>query len=127
MELIKQKNTVIGILVRRIKPGSLPVTDGHHPLQVVTLSHPKGKYLAAHTHRPVPRKTERMQEALFVKKGKVRLDLFGPDKKPFKKLVMKAGDFFILQNGGLGIQMMEHSECVEFKNGPFVEDKVLLI
>lgn len=126
MEIIKNKKTIIGILVRNIKPGSLPVTDGKEPLQVVTLKHPKGKYLAAHTHRPVQRKTERMQECLLVKKGRVKIDLYGPNKKLFKKIIMKVGDFMILQNGGIGIHMLENSECVELKNGPFVEDKILI-
>ncbi|MDP4001786.1 MAG: hypothetical protein Q8P69_01935, partial [bacterium] len=80
MEIIKYKKTIVGILVRSIKSGSLPITDGKEPLQVVTLKHPKGKYLVAHTHKPVERKTFRMQESLIVKKGKVRIDLYAPDK-----------------------------------------------
>jgi hypothetical protein len=123
---IKYKNKVVGLLVRSIKQGSLPVTAGHEPLQVVTLKHPKGKYLVAHTHKPVERKTSRMQECLMVKKGRVRIELYAPDKKMFKKIILKTGDFFILQNGGIGIHVLKDAEVVEFKNGPFVEDKILL-
>lgn len=126
MQEILYKNKVVGILVRTIKSGSLPVTNGKEPLQLVTLKHPKGKYLVAHTHKPVRRQTATMQECLIVKKGKIRVDLYGPDKKLFKKIILKTGDFFLLQNGGIGIHMLEGSECIEAKNGPFIEDKILI-
>ena len=126
MTEIKYKNKVVGLIVRSIKSGSIPITAGHEPLQVVTLKHPKGKYLLAHAHKPVERKTSRMQECLMVKKGSVRVDLYSSDKKMFKKIILKTGDFFILQNGGIGIHVIEDAEIVEFKNGPFIEDKVLL-
>jgi len=126
MENITHKNKVVGILVRKISAGSIPVTDGVEPLQVVTLKHPSGKYLVAHTHAPKKRTTNKLQECLLVKKGKVRLDLYGPDKKMFKKITIKEGDLFILQNGGFGIHLLDDSELVEVKNGPFIEDKVLL-
>lgn len=126
MDNIIYKKNIVGIVIKRIADGSVPVTEEHEPLQTVTLKHPKGKYLLAHTHVPRKRITSRMQECLFVKKGKIRLDLYGPDKKMFRKLTLRAGDLFIMQNGGFGIHMLEDSEIFEVKNGPFIEDKVLL-
>ena len=67
-----------------------------------------------------------MQECIIVKKGKIRVDLYGPDKKMFKKVVLKTGDLLILLNGGYGIHILEDAEMIELKNGPFVEDKVLI-
>lgn len=123
---IKYKNKLVAIFLSRLPNGSIPQTEGKEPLQLVTLKHPKGKYLVAHAHKSTPRKTEKMQECLVVKKGKIMIDLYGPDKKMFKKLTMKTGDLLIILNGGLGIHILEDAEIIELKNGPFVEDKVLI-
>ena len=126
MAEIKYKNKLVAILLGRFTDGSIPQTDSKEPLQLVTLKHPKGKYLLAHTHKPTERKTSKMQECLIVKKGKIKIDLYGPDKKMFKKIILKAGDLLFLVNGGYGIHVLENAEMIELKNGPFIEDKVLL-
>ncbi len=106
--------------------GSIPVTDGVEPLQIVTLKHPKGAYLKAHMHAPCKRETASLQECLFVKKGKVKLDLYGPDKKYVKFIYLSAGELFLLMDGGIGIHVIDDAEMIEVKNGPFKEDKVLI-
>ena len=126
MSEIRYKKKLVAILLGRFPKGSIPQTDGKEPLQLVSLKHPKGKYLLAHTHKPIKRQTAKMQECLIVKKGKIKVDLYGPDKKMFKKIVMKTGDLLFLANGGYGIHILEDAELVELKNGPFIEDKVLL-
>lgn len=126
MSEIKYKNKLFAIFLRNLPDGSIPQTKGKEPLQLVTLKHPKGKYLLAHTHKPTPRQTEKMQECLIIKKGKVKIDLYSPDKKMFKKLIMKTGDLLILLNGGYGIHILEDAEMIELKNGPFIEDKILI-
>lgn len=126
MPNIIYKNKLVGILLSSFPKGSIPQTDDREPLQLVTLKHSKGKYLLAHTHRPIKRQTAKLQECLVVKKGRIRIDLYGPDKKMFKKLNLKTGDLFILLNGGYGIHILEDAEMIELKNGPFIEDKVLI-
>ncbi len=123
---IRYKNKVIGLLIRAIPKGSIPHTEIEEPLQLVTLKHPKGKQLMAHTHKTVKLQTKCVQECVLVRKGRIRMDLYGPDKKLFKKIVLKAGDVFILQHGGHGFRFLEDSEFIEIKNGPKVESKVLI-
>ncbi len=106
--------------------GSIPLTDGKEPLQVVSLKHEKDSYLKAHMHKPCKRITLRLQECIIVKKGRVKLDLYGPDKKFFKSIYLLAGDFFVLMQGGVGIHILKDAEMIEVKNGPFKEDKVLI-
>ena len=126
MKKIVYKKKLIGILLRTIPTGSVPITDGHEPLQLVTLRHPKGAYLKAHMHMPKKRVTKSLQESLIVKKGKIKLDLYGQDKKKFKTIQLKQGELFILMSGGYGIHILKNSELIEVKNGPFVEDKILI-
>jgi len=129
MTNIRYKNKLVGILLRSFPKGSIPHTDGKEALQLVTLKHPKGKYLVAHRHKPKKRIIKTLQECLIVTKGKIGIDLYGSDGKNFKKfktITLKKGDVFILLNGGYGIHVLEDAEMVELKNGPFVEDKILL-
>lgn len=123
MPKIFYKNTLIGIKLSVMPKGSVPHTDGKQSLELLTLKYPKKTYLKAHVHIPRKRITNRLQECFIVLKGKARMDLFGPDKKFFKSIYLKPGQLFIALAGGHGFQMMEDTEMVELKNGPFKEDK----
>lgn len=126
MDKIFYKNQLIGIRFRILLNGSIPLTDKGEPLQMVSLRHPSGAYLKAHMHRPCQRITKCLQECLVVKRGKVKLDLYGPDKKFFKYIYLSAGDIFLSMLGGIGIHIIKDAEIIEVKNGPFKEDKVLI-
>ena len=120
------KKKLIGIKISNITEGSTPITSPDQPFQIVTLKHKKGSYLKAHTHIPKKRQTERLQECLFVKRGKIKIDLYNSNKKYLQSLFLKEGQIFLLIEGGYGIHIIEDSEIFEFKNGPFLEDKQLI-
>lgn len=126
MEKIFYKDTLVAIKISSFPKGSTPLTDPYGPLQLVTLKHPKGAYLKAHMHKPKKRVTQKLQECLVVKKGKIKVNLYSPDKVKFKKIFLKEGQLLFMVNGGLGITVIADCEIMEFKNGPFVEDKVLI-
>src|SRR3989338_11136750 len=120
------KNILVALRIRAKPNGSIPRTHPKEPLQVITLKHPKGKYLDAHMHKPKKRQTASLQECLIVNKGKIKIDLYAPDKTMFKKVVLGEGEMPILMHGGYCIHLFEESEMFEVKNGPFVEDKILI-
>lgn len=120
------KKELIGFKITKIPKGTVPVTSPKEFLQMVTLSHPKGTVLKSHLHTPKKRITYQLQECLIVKKGKILISLFGQNKKFIKKLYLTQGQAFILFSGGIGIKMISDSEIFELKNGPFIEDKVLI-
>lgn len=127
MEKIFYKKILIGIRVKRLQKGSVPITDPKESVQVVGLKHAKGAYLKAHAHKPRRRVTSRLQEGLVVRKGKIKIDLYAPKSgKKCKSIALKAGEMFLLLNGGYGIHILEDAELFEFKNGPFLEDKILI-
>lgn len=134
MERIFYKKILVGIRVKKLANGSVPITDPKEFVQVVGLKHPKGTYLKAHAHKARRRITTRLQEGLIVRKGKIKIDLYLPFEalakkgapKKFKTVTLKEGEMFLLLNGGYGIHVLEDAELFEFKNGPFIEDKVLL-
>lgn len=121
------KGTVVAVHIQELIEGSAPQTNDKEPLQVVTLKHKKGKYLQAHMHIPKTRKTELLQECLVVIKGSVKAELYAPNKTKFKDVVVKKGEMLILMHGGYAIHFIENSEIFEVKNGPFIEDKILIV
>lgn len=126
MDKFFYKDELVAIRIAKINNGSNPVTPPKEPLQMVTLKHPRGTYLKAHTHRPKKRTTARLQECLIVKRGAVVTDLYGSDNVYFDSLTLKQGDALIVVGGGLAIHFSLDSELLEIKNGPFIEDKLLI-
>lgn len=127
MDKIFYNKLLIGIRLKKLPKGSTPTTPADAPLQLVTIKQPKGKYLEAHLHKDVKHKTGSAETCFVVRKGKIKLDLYGPDKKFIKSILLKEGGVFITMNGsGHGIYTLEDSEILEIKNGPFIEDKILI-
>lgn len=124
MEKFFYKKKLIGIRCRRLSFGVTALTEPGAPLQILGLKHPKNKKILPHFHRPVRRITNRLQECVIVMKGKIAIDLYGPDNKHFKKLYLKMGELFMLVDGGHAITVIDDAEIFEIKNGPFKNDRV---
>ena len=104
----------------------MPLTDLREPLQVLVHKRKMGEYTKAHIHTPKKRVNQKLQECLVVIKGKIKIDLYAPDKKFIKSIFLSAGQAVIFMNGGHGIHIVKDAEIIEVKNGPFVQDKVLI-
>ncbi|NCN25876.1 hypothetical protein COT94_01815 [Candidatus Falkowbacteria bacterium CG10_big_fil_rev_8_21_14_0_10_37_14] len=126
MDKIFYNQELVGFKLESVAPGSVPITEENQPLQIVSLKHPKGTYLKAHRHAPKHRETECLQECLVVRKGNVRIDVYSSDGVFIKAIELSAGQIYVSVSGGIGINILEDAEIFEFKNGPFVEDKVLI-
>lgn len=121
------KKTLIAIRINSFPKGSIPHTDPEASLGFLSLNHPKGGYLKAHMHEAKKRVTNgRLQECFIIVKGKVRVDLFGPDKKLFKKIFLRPGQILITMNGGHGFKILEDSLIFEVKHGPYIDDKTFI-
>lgn len=125
---IHYKKTLIGIRigVGHFPKGSTPHTNPKEFVGLLTLNYPKGTILKAHTHKKIKRVSHRLQECFIVRKGRVKIDLFGKDKKYFKSIYLKAGEAFLAISGGHAFKVIEDLEMLEVKNGPYKEDKVLI-
>lgn len=126
MEKIAYKNNLIALRLKKIKNGVMSSTEPNEPLQLVTHKRSLGEYTKAHFHSPKKRITNKLQECLVVIKGKIKIDFYNSEKKNFKSIFLSAGEVVIFVSGGHGIHILEDSEIIEIKNGPFIEDKVLI-
>lgn len=88
--------------------------------QLGYMKRPEGYAIAPHDHNPVPRIIEWTQEVLFIKSGRVRLDLYAPESREYlESRILEAGDVALLAHGGHGLVMLEESEIIEVKQGPY--------
>ncbi|MBI2045831.1 MAG: hypothetical protein HYT28_00165 [Parcubacteria group bacterium] len=126
MKVFRNKKEIIGIHIQKFNQDVTPITRDSEALQVLTLKHKKGVSIKPHTHIPKKRTTASLQECLVVRKGKVKIDLYTPNKKWLASVPIKAGEAFLFVSGGHAITMLEDSEIFEIKNGPFMNDKVNL-
>lgn len=126
MDKYYYKKELIAIRVKSFKNGTHSFTPANEALQLLTAKHPKGRYVQAHFHSPEKRITSNLQECLIVVKGKIKIDLYGKDKKYFKAIQLKAGELAILFRGGHSVRFLTDSEVYEIKTGPFIDDKVLI-
>jgi hypothetical protein len=97
-------------------------TPGDFSQQLAYMKRPKDYVIPPHVHNPVLRKVEFTQEVLFIKSGKVRVDFYDDDKNYLESRILDQGDVILLAHGGHGFEMLEESEIIEVKQGPYAGD-----
>jgi mannose-6-phosphate isomerase-like protein (cupin superfamily) len=83
----------------------------------------KGYVIQPHIHNHINRDVSLTQEVLFIKSGKVRMEIFDLTKNPIREIILEAGDVVLLASGGHGFEMLEESEVIEVKTGPHLGDE----
>ena len=101
------------------QPGINFVTDDESVHQLGVLKWPQGHLIDAHVHNPMARTIDSTQEVLFLRSGRVRVDLYGDDRGYRSSLELGAGDVIFLASGGHGFEILEDADIVEVKQGPY--------
>jgi len=104
------------------EPGIQFFTSNELSQQLASMSYTTGKVIPAHTHNLVRREVSYTQEALFIRKGKVRVDFYSQQQEYRTSRVLGAGDVILLIGGGHGFEVLEDLNMVEVKQGPYVGD-----
>ena len=97
-------------------------TPGDFSKQVGYMHHEKGTVIPPNVHNRVERAVNLTQEVLFVRKGRVRVDLYSIARRFIGSAVLETGDVILLASGGHGFTMLEPTEMIEVKQGPYVGD-----
>ena len=90
--------------------------------QLGYMNRPKNYIIPPHVHNPVERSVQYTKEVLFIKSGLVRVDFYSDDQTYLESRILESGDFILLAYGGHGFQMLEPSEIIEIKQGPYAGD-----
>ena len=94
-------------------------TPSEFSQQLGYMHSPKGYEIAPHLHKKIQRNVEATQETLLIKSGKVRIDFYDEKKGYLKSKILYKGDVILLVTGGHGFEMLEQSEMIEIKQGPY--------
>lgn len=118
---IIHNHQLLSIIIRRNfeKNGIEFFTPDDFSQQLAYMKRPKDYVIPPHVHNPVLREVQLTQEVLFIKSGKVRVDFYDNDKNYLESTTVEAGDVILLAHGGHGFEMLEESEIIEVKQGPY--------
>ncbi len=119
------KGKIISIIIRaNYKSENIEFfTPDNFSQQLAYMNREKDYVIPPHVHNPVKREVTYTQEVLFIKSGKVRVDYFDDDKNYLQSGILNQGDVILLSSGGHGFYMLEDSEIIEVKQGPYAGDK----
>ena len=121
IEHIFEDDKLLAIILRTSfqKEGIDFLTPADFSQQLGYMNRSKGYKIQPHIHNKVERTINYTQEVLFIKNGLVRVDFYKTDKTYYKSKILNTGDVILLSFGGHGFEMLEDSEIIEVKQGPF--------
>jgi len=93
------------------KPGIQFFTPDELSQQLASMSYSAGKIIPAHTHNPVRREVFHTQEALFIRKGRVRVDFLSKRQEYRTSRVLGPGHVILFISGGHGSRSSKSSTC----------------
>jgi hypothetical protein len=91
--------------------------------QLASMKRPAGYRIKPHLHNQNIREVVFTKETLVIKSGKVRIDFYNDEETYIESRELKTGDIILLAHGGHGFVMLEESEMIEIKQGPYVNQE----
>jgi len=104
------------------KDGIEFLTPSTYSQQLGYMNRPRGHVIPPHVHNPVVREVQYTKEVLFIKSGRVRVDFYSDEQYYLESTILEAGDVILLAYGGHGFEMLEPTEIIEVKQGPYAGD-----
>jgi hypothetical protein len=125
IETIKTGEQLLAVIISRDfhEPGIHFFTPNDLSQQLAYMRHPAGKIIDPHVHNPVSRSVHFTQEVLLIKKGRLRVDFYDDAQSYLESRVLHGGDVILLATGGHGFEVLEETEMIEVKQGPYAGDQ----
>lgn len=121
IEQIIHESKLLSVIIRAYykSDGIEFFTPDDFSQQLAYMNRPKDYVIPPHVHNPVQRDVHFTQEVLVIKSGKVRVDFYDDNKNYLESKILLQGDVILLAYGGHGFEMLEDSEIIEVKQGPY--------
>ncbi|OHX37133.1 hypothetical protein BJL95_20895 [Methylomonas sp. LWB] len=125
IDRIESNGQELAVIIRHSfkKEGIEFFTPGTYSQQIGYMNRPSGYVIPPHVHNPVTREVHYTNEVLFIKSGKLRVDFYSEQQVYIESTVLEAGDVILLSIGGHGFEMLEPTEIIEVKQGPYAGDQ----
>jgi len=119
-ELLELEGKVVGVILTKWarKGGVEFPTPEDLPMQFAIHVRGLGKDVPPHAHYKVDAKKHDYFEFFYVEKGRMILELFDNDSKPWKSIEMSTGDIGMISCAH-AIKFLEETSLVEVKPGPY--------
>tara|TARA_B100000315_G_scaffold10822_1_gene10550 strand:+ start:593 stop:1027 length:435 start_codon:yes stop_codon:yes gene_type:complete len=123
IEYIENNGEILCIIIRAsyVHEGINFLTPNHFSQQLGYMQRPKNYKVKAHYHKLISRNITKTQEVLFIKFGKIRIDLYTMNRDYIESKILNSGDVALIANCGHGLLFLEKSEIIEVKQGPYIE------
>ena len=120
-ETIKNGERPLAMILRASfkEDGITFFTPDEFSQQLAYMNRPLGYVIQPHVHNSIAREVQFTKEVLFIKSGKIRVDFYDDNQKYLKSRILYQGDVILLAYGGHGFEMLEASEIIEVKQGPY--------
>ena len=121
IETIQHHDQMLALIVRADyhAEGIQFFTPGDFSQQLGYMNRPAGYSIPPHVHNPVSREVQYTNEVLFIKSGRVRVDFYSDAQEYLESTILAKGDVILLTVGGHGFEMLESTEMIEVKQGPY--------
>jgi hypothetical protein len=121
IEYLKHNDLLLAIIIKKDykEEGIRFFTPDDFSQQLGYMNRPKGYQIQPHLHNKVDRKVALTQEVLYVKSGAVKINFYSPNKEYLFDRILVGGDVILLSSGGHGFEMLEDTEMIEVKQGPY--------
>lgn len=125
IETITTGDVTLAIIIRATFrcEGIKFLTPDDFSQQLAYMNRPQGYVIQPHVHNPVAREVHYTKEVLFIRSGKVRVDFYLDSQQYLRSTVLNTGDVILLAYGGHGFEMLEASEIIEVKQGPYAGEQ----
>lgn len=125
IDSITYENKILAIIIRTefSKNGIEFFTPDDFSQQLAYMKRPKNYVIEPHVHNIVERKVDLTQEVLFIKSGKVRVDIYDDGQNYLESRLLNKGDVILFAHGGHGFEIIDEAEIIEVKQGPYLGDK----
>ena len=125
VELVRNLDQSIAIIIRSDyrAEGIQFFTSDVFSQQLAYMNRPTGYVIPPHVHNPVQRDVVWTQEVLFIRSGRMRVDFYTDGRHYLESRIVKTGDVVMLVAGGHGFEMLEPTEIIEVKQGPYSGDQ----
>lgn len=121
IEKIYNNEIILAIIIKSNyqNDGIAFFTSDSDSQQLGYMTRKKDYEIKPHRHNLIQREVHLTQEVLFIKKGKLRVDFYDNEQNYLESRVLISGDVILLSDGGHGFKMLEDSEIIEVKQGPY--------
>lgn len=115
-------DTLLAIVVRSDFRGGQYnfMTPDDFPMQLGVNFYAAGQRIQPHLHVETPRAVNDQQELIVMKRGRAMLHLYTEARELAFDVELRSGDCVLLAHGGHGFDVLEETQLIEAKQGPYL-------